>query len=59
MAILKIYPQKDSRVNQEDRERLAAPLIKFGFKVHIGKEKAEGTKTSVYYVAYEEIPGGK
>lgn len=51
----KIYSQKDSRVNQEDREKLAALLIKFGFKVHIGKEKRDGEKTAAYFVSYEEV----
>ena len=50
----KIYAQKDSHINENDRLALASLLIKLGYKVRIGKEKKEGKSTNVYFVEYEE-----
>lgn len=51
----RIYAQSDVRLSREDLEELARLLIKAGFKVHIGKEKCDGSKVFTYYVAYEEV----
>ena len=50
----KIYPQKDSHANENDRLALATLLIKLGYKVRIGKEKKEGKSTYIYFIEYEE-----
>ena len=50
----KIYQQKDSHANENDRLALATLLIKLGYKVRIGKEKKEGKSTYIYFIEYEE-----
>lgn len=49
---VRIYPQKDAKVNDADRLALATLLIKFGYTVRICKERKDGKTTSVQYVAY-------
>lgn len=51
---IKIIAQKGAQVNNEDRLALASLLLKFGYTVRIGKEKREGEKTAVTFVAYRE-----
>lgn len=53
---LKIYQQKDGRVNDADRQLLASLLVKFGYTVRIGKEKKDGSKTNTIFVAYKGDP---
>lgn len=53
---LKIYQQKDGRVNDADRQLLASLLIKFGYTVRIGKERKDGCKTNTFFVAYKGDP---
>ena len=50
---VKIYQQRDGKVNEADRQQLAALLIKFGYTVRIGKERKDGSKANTYYVAYK------
>lgn len=54
---MKIYPQKDTHINENDRLELAALLVKFGYTVRIGKEKVEGKSTNTYFVEYTEGKG--
>lgn len=55
MEEIKISAQKGATVNNEDRLALATLLIKHGYSVRIGKEKAEGKQTSTIFVGYEEV----
>lgn len=50
--VYRIFQQKDAKVNEADRLELASLLIKFGYKVCIGKERRDG-KPSTIYVEYE------
>ena len=49
----KIIAQKDAKVNESDRQALASLLVKFGYKVYIGRERKDGKKTNEIFVAYE------
>lgn len=52
----KIYAKKHGVLNAEDRQALAALLIKAGYTVRIGRERPTG-KTSgayIYFVEYWE-----
>ena len=51
----KITAQNGAKVNEQDRLALATLLIKHGYSVRIGKEKAEGKQTSTIFVGYEEV----
>lgn len=50
---IKIYQQKDGKVNEADRQLLASLLLKFGYTVRIGKERKDGSKTNTFFVAYK------
>lgn len=52
----RIYTQKQGALNDNDRQAMAALLIKAGYTVRIGKERPAG-KTSgayIYFVEYWE-----
>lgn len=51
----KITAQNGAKVNEQDRLALATLLVKHGYSVRIGKEKAEGKQTSTIFVGYEEV----
>ena len=51
---MKIFAQGGVTVNNEDRLSLAALLVKFGYTVRVGKEKAEGSKNYQHFVEYAE-----
>ena len=50
---IRIYQQKDAKVNEQDRLALASLLLKFGYTVRIGKERQDGKSTNVFFVGYE------
>jgi hypothetical protein len=54
MNEIKITAQKGAIVNMEDRLALASLLLKHGYTVRIGKEKADGKSTTTTYIAYAE-----
>ena len=50
---MKIFEQKCGRLNEEDRLELARLLVKAGYKVSLGREKAPGRTANVYFVEFE------
>lgn len=56
--MMKIFSQKGSTLNENDRLDLARLLIKAGYRVRIGKEKLNGSNTYTYFIEYEEIRNG-
>ena len=52
---MKIYSLKNGSLNEADRLEIARLLIKAGYTVRIGKEKAVGKNTNIIFV---EFTGG-
>ena len=52
---MKIYSLKNGSLNESDRLELARLLIKAGYTVRIGKEKAPNKNTNVIYVEFKEV----
>lgn len=51
---MKIYALKNGSLNEADRLELSRLLIKAGYTVRIGKEKAAGKNTNVIFVEFKE-----
>jgi len=51
---MKIYSLKNGSLNEADRLELARLLIKAGYTVRIGKEKAPGKTTNITFVEFKE-----
>lgn len=51
---MKIYSLKNGGLNEADRLEIARLLIKAGYTVRIGKEKAAGKNTNVIFVEFTE-----
>lgn len=49
---MKIYAQKGSRLNDDDRLEIARLLIKAGYTVRIGREKKDGQGVYLNFVEY-------
>ena len=54
MAEQRIY-NLSTKLNDEDRQRLASILYKAGYKVWQGKEQIPGKKTNIIYTAFEPV----
>ncbi|MBQ6908387.1 MAG: resolvase [Clostridia bacterium] len=52
--MMKIYSLKNGSLNEADRLELARLLIKAGYTVRIGKEKAPGKTTNITFVEFKE-----
>ena len=51
---MKIYSLKNGSLNEADRLELSRLLIKAGYTVRIGQEKAAGKNTNVIFVEFKE-----
>ena len=54
MGKLKITDQKNGNLNEADRLELARLLIKAGYTVRVGKDKAPGKNRNIHFVEYVE-----
>jgi hypothetical protein len=59
---MKIFEQKHGRLNEDDRLTMARLLIKAGYTVRIGKEKAVNKSTAMVFIEVisdkERVEGG-
>lgn len=50
MKEIKLYAQRNARVNEEDRLALASLLVKFGYTVRLGKITRDKPKAAILFV---------
>ena len=51
---MRIYTLKNGSLNEADRLDISRLLIKAGYTVRIGKEKASGKTTNVTFIEFKE-----
>lgn len=51
---MKIHSLKNGSLNEADRLEMARLLVKAGYTVRIGKEKAPGKNTNIIFIEFKE-----